>query len=348
MDDYRAMEGTNQSSLKKILTHPRLYLQAKKKQEEGEESTAPHLVFGSVVDIMITGQRDEFEEKYVRIPDETKCSDAVKVIIDEVFKFSFHIHTEMGGTPEEFLLKDLSIYSHNILDKARDNKYRDNYKDDTLIATVIKEGNAYFELLKTTVGKTPITETSYAKAVNCVMAWKSDDFTRKYCVKDKEKSVEFWNKVIITFKQGNRTIKGELDRVVINHDNKTITPIDFKTTGQPIYMFEKDFWKYRYDIQAMVYHRGLLHHPEINKLIDEGYELLNFKYIVVESDLHLRPVVFNVTPEVLLVGLEGGERTPWKLEGFRKALERLDFAEENNKWDFPMEYYQKGEIDIRV
>ena len=335
MDDYRSMEGTNQSSLKKILTYPSLYVQAKKKSEDKEESEAEHFIFGRVVDLLITGQRDEFEENFVKIPDETKCSDAVKVIIDELFN-------RIRLTE----IRDIEEYSAGLLIIARENKYRDNYKDETLVATIIKEGNAYFELLRTTVGKTPITETEYAKAVNCMMAWKSDEFTKKYCVK--EKGVEFWDKVIVKFKENGRQIKGELDRVVVNHNYKTITPIDFKTTGQPIYFFNNDFWKYRYDIQAMVYHRGLLHHPEINKLIDDGYKLLNFKYIVVEKDLIHRPVVFNVTPEVLFTGLEGGERSSWKLEGFRKALERLDFAEENNAWDFPMEYYKKGELDIRL
>jgi hypothetical protein len=336
MDDYRSMEGTNQSSLKKILTYPSLYVQAKKKSENKEESEAEHFIFGRVVDLLITGQRDEFEENFVKIPDETKCSDTVKLIVDDVFD-----ELEKSSTPVT-----IAGLGPIILKYCNHHSYQSNWKDDTRIDKIIKDGGAYFELLCAIRGKTPITETEYAKAVNCTMAWKSDEFTKKYCVK--EKGVEFWDKVIVKFKENGRQIKGELDRVVINHNYKTITPIDFKTTGQPIYFFNSDFWKYRYDIQAMVYHRGLLHHPEINKLIDDGYKLLNFKYIVVEKDLIHRPVVFNVTPEVLFTGLEGGERSPWKLEGFRKALERLDFAEENNAWDFPMEYYKKGELDIRL
>ena len=335
MSEYKDIDAVNQSSLKKILTHPQLYLSAKNKQNNSEQSEAAHFVFGRAVDIMLVGTKDEFEEQFVRIPDETKCSEAVKVIIDDIF-----------NTIGSEKTKNLEAYPVEILGLARLNKYRDNYKDDTLIATVVKEGSAYFELLKTTFGKTPITETEYAKAVNCKMAIKADQYTQKYC--QKVLGTEFLDRFIVQFEHKGTNIKGEIDRVVINHNTKEITPIDFKTTALPIYTFNTEFWKYRYDFQAATYHRGLIFHPKINKLIEDGYKLNTFKYIVVEKELHNRPMVFNVSEEIDLIGLVGGERSTYKVEGFYSALKRYQFHQENDKWDFPMEYYQKGEIDIRV
>lgn len=335
MSDYKTLEGTNQSSLKKILTHPQLFLQAKKKQDTSEQDEAAHFTFGRAVDIMLVGNKEEFDENFVKIPDETKCSDAIKIIIDDLF-------LKLDG--EELTV--LEDYPSSILLIARENKYRDNYKDDTLIATVIKEGNAYFELLKTTIGKTPITETEYSKAVNCTMAVKSNEFTQKYC--RKQPGLEFWDRFIVQFDLRGTQMKGEIDRVVINHNTKTITPVDFKTTGLPIYTFNSEFWKLRYDIQAGTYTIGLKSHPDIINLVNKGYKIETFKYIVVEKDLINFPMVFNVTPEVLFVALEGGERKPWKIEGLFQAIDRLQFAQINNKWNFPKEYYEKGEIDIKL
>ena len=82
--DYKQLEGVNQSSLKKILISPKEFLKAVEKQQNNNDSIEPHFLFGSVVDIMLTGTRDEFDEKYIRIPDETKCSETVKKIIDDM------------------------------------------------------------------------------------------------------------------------------------------------------------------------------------------------------------------------------------------------------------------------
>jgi len=331
---YKEIDKRNQSSLKKIIIHPQEYLKAIKNQERNDEEIPDHFVFGSVVDIMLTGNKDEFDERFIKIPDETKCSDALKPIIDSIF---------IAVSWKE--IESLDKFPTEILEVARANNYYNNYKDDTLIATVIKQGSDYFELLKTTIGKTPITETEYAKAVNCTMAVRSNEFTQKYC--KKQPDVEFWDKFIIEFKL-KIEIKGELDRIIINHKDKLITPIDFKTTSKPIYSFNSEFWKFRYDFQAATYIIGLCNHPKIISLLSDGYKLDTFKYIVVEKELIHNPMVFNVPQDVIEIGIHGGERSTYNLEGLHQSIDRYKFAEKNNKWDYPMEYYQKGEIDIKI
>jgi hypothetical protein len=342
--DYRQLEGVNQSSLKKILISPKEFLKAVEKQQNNNDSIEPHFLFGSVVDIMLTGTRDEFDEKYVRIPDETKCSETIKKIIDDIFNV-----VKAVAESEDIEILPLENYSTIILRKARENNFQNNYKDDTLINTVIKQGEAYFELLKTTVGKTPITESEYAKAVNDVMALKSDIYTKKYVVKKERKNAEFWDKFIVQFEYRGVQIKGELDRVIVDHDTKEIIPIDFKTIGTFINSFVYDFWKYRYDFQAGVYGLGLIHNKQINKLIKQGYKLKAFLYIVVETNLINNPMVFVVPNNVLNIGINGGIVKNKYYEGFEQALKRYKFAKDNDAWEYPMEYYQNNgimEIDI--
>src|SRR5690606_3814533 len=124
---------------------------------------------------------------------------------------------------------------------------------------------------------------------------------------------EFINKFIVHFEYLDEMLKGELDRLVIDHSIKIITPVDFKTTSKPIYSFNTEFWKYRYDFQAATYTLGLKAHPLIKELLEKGYTLNSFKYIVVEKDLLHNPMVFNVPDEVINIGINGGERKPWKI-----------------------------------
>lgn len=336
--EYRDIKKLNQSILKKILTSPKEYLKAKEKQENGEQSIAPHFVFGSVVDIMLVGSRDEFEEKFVKIPDESKCSEAVKAIVDGVFAEM----SALGGT--------VNVDRAVILKHCNNVGYYNNWKDDTRIDKILVDGKDYFELLKTTQGKTTITESEYAKAVGCVMALKSDEFTMPYVNKKHDKNVEFWDKFIIEFSYKGFELKSELDRVYINHTKKIITPIDFKTTGKPITGFEYEFFNYRYDFQAAVYHWGLTQHSKIKELIEQGYTITDFLYIVVETNLANDPMIFNVGANVIGVGFYGGTLSSGKiLEGFKNALERLQYCLDNNAWKFPMEYYKNGgKLNIKI
>lgn len=337
---YKEINALNQSILKKILISPQSFLQAQKKQAEPDDSSEEHFVFGTVVDIMLTGSREEFESKFIKIPDETKCSDTIKGIVKSVYEEAFNYEDEIGS---------LEVYNVAILKYAIQADYQRKWKDETKVDKIVEEGKSYFELLKTIGNKIPITETDYAKAVTCVMALKSNEFTKPYTVlKSSSNNREFLDKFIIEFDYQELKIKGELDRVVIDHTDKTITPIDFKTTGKPIIGFAGDFWYYRYDFQAAVYSRGLCEHPDIKKLLENNYSLNSFLYIAVETNLVNQPMVFAIDSEAIEVGINGGIVNGRTYEGFGQAIERYKYASENNAWDYPMEYYQNGKITITV
>lgn len=336
--EYKELKKLNQSLLKKILVSPKAYLTAKNSYENQTESVEDHFVFGTAVDIMLTGTKEEFDKKFVKIPDDTKCSETVKLIVDNVF-------AEVKDTPKDIVIDARPI----ILKYCNEAAYYNNWKDDTRIDKILADGKDYFELLKTTVGKTPITNSEYAKAVSCVMALKSDEFTKPYVDKKHDKDVEFWDKFIVEFELGGVQMKGELDRVVVNHREKLITPLDFKTTGKPITGFQYDFWSFRYDFQAATYLAGILQDEKIQKLIEDGYQIAHFLYIVVEKHLFNNPMVFAISEEVMDIGFSGGEVKGKKYEGLVDAITRFKYADENDAWDYPMEYYQhKGRLFIDI
>jgi hypothetical protein len=338
--EYAELEGTNQSILKKILDHPKDYLKAKDRQESREESTEDHFVFGKMLDMMLLSSKAEFDSKFERIPDDVKCSDAVKVIVQGVFE----------GVKDLGEIAAFDTYRDLILNHCKYNNYQGNWKDDTRVDKIIEQGSEYFNILVRGANKILVTETEYANAVNCYMALKSDPYTKPLVDKKHDKNTEFLDRFIITFTYQGRPFKGELDRVVINHATKTIRPVDFKFTGKSIKGFKYDFWQYRYDFQAAVYTLGLVAHPQIAELLNQGYQLENFIYCVVEKSLNYNPQNFEIPDTVKQIGLYGGTKSNGQeVEGFFTACQRLTFAEENNAWDYPMEYYQlEGKIVLEV
>jgi hypothetical protein len=340
MENYRNLPGINQSILKKILTSPLEFKKAKEKQESAVQSTEEHFLFGTLVDLMLTSTKQEFDDKYVVIPDETKCSDAVKAIIDKVSEYIQEVAEDYFGT-------FLSEYRDKILDCCNNTNYQANWKDDTRVDKIIKEGSEYFELLKSIAGKTPVVQSEYSKAVNCVAALKADPYTKPYVDKkfytnQKIAGVQILDKVIISFTHRGVLIKGELDRVIVNPNTKEITPIDFKTTSKSVNGFKYEFWKYRYDFQAAVYYKGILESPQFKEYFDQGYVLNNFLYIVVEKELTNVPLCFEISQEVLNIGFSGGVYEDREYLGFEQALSMYIYAEVNGEWTYTKEYLENG------
>jgi hypothetical protein len=334
MGEYKEISKLNQSLLKKILVSPKSFLDAQRKYQENDDSTEDHFVFGTMVDIMLTGTKEEFEKKFYRIPDNIKCSDGVKAIVTGVYE---EIKEDIAP------ITGISNYKDIILKHCKYQDYQPKWKDDTRVDKIIEQGAQYFAILADSAGKTTVTESEYSNAVSCIMALKSDKFIRPFVDKKYDQEVEFLDKFIVEFNIDGIDIKGELDRVVLNHSTKIITPIDFKTTGKSINSFQSDFWYYRYDFQAATYRVGLAQHPRIQELLMKGYQLNLFHYIVVEKNLQNLPMIFIVGTEVDKIGYSGGELSNGKvLEGLTQAIARYKYAEENDAWDYPMEYYLTG------
>jgi len=332
---YREIDRENQSSLKKILDSPQAYLKSKKPRDESK--TPEHFIFGDILDMMICGEKDEFDEKYLVVKDEIKCSDSIKEVIETFF-----------DRTKDFLIP---ITSHPVrellLTICESQGYGQSWKEDTVIAKLEKEGGPYYKFLCDTVGKIPVSDSEYAKVVNCLASLKASEFTAPYM--KRIKGQEFFDKLVVQFEYAGVEMKGELDRVIIDHNVKTVQPIDFKSTGKSNYGFQYDFWKFRYDFQAGTYYYGLRVQPDIKALVDKGYTLLPFLYIVAEKESINSPFVFEITDDVLRIGLYGGTRSNGKvMEGLAHAIERLKWHTKNDKWDYPKEHEIDGKLKIEI
>jgi len=334
-EEYRKIKKVNQSSLKKILTSPQAYIKARDRIEP--DITPEHFVFGRLVDDMLLSPKTIMDKYYVMRED--NVSDTVKSIVRYVYDY----------VKSEEILPFIDIKLNTvILDACKTYDYQPRWKDDTKISKIQVLGEAYFNILSVTKGMTIIQEDEYNKAVICVTAMKNDRYIKKYFVKSD--TIESIDRFIVQFKIGELECKGELDKVHIDHGEKTIQPIDFKYTGKSVLGFNYDFWKYRYDFQGAFYTIGLLKNSKIRALLLDGYELLPFQYIVVEKDMNNLPMIFQFTDEVLNIGKFGGTlENGRKLMGVKQAIEKYNYHTVVSNWDYPMEYEESnGIVELKM
>ncbi len=338
MENYRELSGLNQSLLKKILVSPSAFLKQLDQQDDSEKD---HFVFGSLVDDMLLSDIEISDKYYV-------MKDSLSEVKRNITRYVYDMYL-VNEDNEEL---SWSTMDEEIHDACEEYSFQTNWKSETRVKKIKEECENYFNSLVASKGKKLITEEDHYKAIIAVASLKTDPFTGKYS--EEKEGIEIWKHKVITFDiapfdEETFSIKGELDKVYIDHNAKTILPIDYKTTGSSVHMFKYDFWKFRYDFQCAVYSYGIKQDPKVIELIEKGYKVLPFNYIVVEKEMVNPPMIFRVPNVVTNIGWQGGTLVSGrKYEGFLHSLERYKFHKEKNNWDYPMEYYINGHINIEI
>ena len=184
---------------------------------------------------------------------------------------------------------------------CNDHNYQPNWKTETRVAKIV-EAWEYWEDLKAAEGKVVLSQEENDLISQIVMSIRTNPTTSKYF--ETSKDVEILDQLAIYFSYCGIDCKALLDRVIVDHKNKTIQPIDFKTMGDQTIYFPKSLRQRRYDIQAAFYTEALKSKKEY-----ETYKILPFKFIVESTINPGNPLVFTCSQELLRIGQFGAPKT---------------------------------------
>ncbi len=292
VEDYYINPAISQSQLKLLLgpdpsifntiQEPDLYFEEKK-----------HFIIGDGVDIQLTRPIEEFNQKFHISNLQNKPSDTIKSIVNQVYDYV----KEVNGTN----ILTIDKYTEAILDSCNNHNYQPNWKSETRIAKVV-EAWEYWEDLKAAEGKVVLSQEENDLISQIVMSIRTNPTTSKYF--ETSKDVEILDQLAIYFSYCGIDCKALLDRIIIDHKNMTIQPIDFKTMGDQTIYFPKSLRQRRYDIQAAFYTEALKSKKEY-----ETYKILPFKFIVESTINPGNPLVFTCSQELLRIGQFGAPKT---------------------------------------
>lgn len=133
----------------------------------GEQISTPSLVFGSMVDTLITDSEEEFQRRFV-VVDDPGITDSLKEITMKLF--SLWHHSKFEDIPDDVIAdvgKECNYYAGD--------KYK-NYR----IKQIKENCKPYFNTLCIAEGKTVVTSNDVEDARRCVNALKTNQFTSFY------------------------------------------------------------------------------------------------------------------------------------------------------------------------
>lgn len=230
----------------------------------GEKLDTPSLRHGSLVDTILT-DKENLHNLFL-IADYQRPSDIIRQIIDLTWQVTGGKFERLNQVPQQLLLQCIDEVGYGAA----------NWKKETKINKVIDEGgSSYYSILPKCGNRKLIHVSDYESAVACVNTLKTHSFTSwAFDTTDPMIKVYYQLKFKITYGwerdpeglivskpfmrwtedwQEKQNIRCMFDIIIVNYRDKTIEPIDLKTTGKDEGSFENSIQDWYYDLQATKY-----------------------------------------------------------------------------------------------
>ena len=160
----------------------------------------------------------------------------------------------------------------------------------------------YLAAKRDSIGKTVFTPDILEESNDAVMVLKTHPNTAHLF--SKSKNVEDFDQLALVSNINGVDVKILIDKVRIDHENKTITPYDLKTMDFRSQFFKSNFIKFKYYLQGSLYKEVLSNW--IKEELQLGYALEDFKFIVY-SRPDKYPSIWNMGLDWHYKGLNGFE-----------------------------------------
>lgn len=241
---------------------------------------SPSLLFGSLVDTLITGTPEEFDSRFF-VCDFPDVPDSIITIVKHLYNEYGNIHNDLSLINDKLIIHATDIY-----------KYQPNWKPETRAKVIKEKGEEYYNLLFLAGDKTIVSTNDYNDAVDAYHALKDSESTKFYFMSDNPfDGIERLYQLKFKATLNNVDYRCMFDLLLVNHNNKTIQPIDLKTSFKKEYDFYKSFIEWSYNIQCRLYVR-ILEEVIKNDEYFKDFKILPYKDIVV-CRTSLTPLVWD-------------------------------------------------------
>ena len=133
---------------------------------------SPSLTFGSMVDEMITGSMESFNERFL-VAEYPQTPDSIIQIVKKVFEQEHDISDTLYEVPDTTIIRIAAEFN-----------YQNNWKPETRAKVIKEKGAEYYNLLHISTSKTIVTSQDYQDACNAVQALRGSEATFWYFEED--------------------------------------------------------------------------------------------------------------------------------------------------------------------
>ena len=338
--EYRAVKMDSSSSLKEFSVNRKKYYKKYilgEKDTDEEDSKAS--VVGRLVETLLL-EPELFDERFYMSSCITAPSPLMLLFVQSLAKHTQLATNEFGEVTRSFedLCRDAYAESgFKIKFEAVINKF------------VGTDAEIYYKELREVNARnlTVVTADDVTNAEKIVTELKTNFATSEIINLVNSARYEVYNQHQVEgFIVDGHQFKGMMDKLIIDHEKKTIQVYDLKCVWSVEGFYEEYYLYRRAYIQAYLYWKAATHIKEETDL--KGYFVAPPKFIVCDSTNYYNPLVYELHADDLIDAYEGFEHKGRTYPGVKQLIQDLEWAVENDVWNISKDNYEnQGHINIK-
>jgi hypothetical protein len=308
------------SSLNKLMWNPQSFYQTYVLGNR-EERTDAHLVNGKIIHGLLL-EPEKFDDNFIISPDNLPTGNT-RTVVDRVY--AHHVELAKNGDERTNLVE----FTDAIIDILKDMNLHQSLKTDQQRIDKIftPEAVSYWNFLRSKGSKTLIDKETYDFCNTGVNLIKLNKRVCKLlgCNLNEFDNLEVYNELPLTCEINGKPfgLKGIIDNIVIDHDQKILYINDVKTSSKELKDFPESVDFYNYWLQSSIYVSMVI--TNFGQYISQGYNL-KFNFIVIDKNYQVYP--FEVSDNTL---------TSW-VGRLETVLNKAEWHYINKEYDLPYDF----------
>lgn len=329
--EYRQLDRLSASDLRLFDTNRRKFFKTVVMKQDGDddEEYSKSLLVGDLAHTLLL-EPHNFDSKYLL----SICT-APPTGLMLAFTEALYKHTTLNTAEDGTLTKDFKYLS---TEAHRDSGFK--LPLETVLGK-FKNSNAedyYNELRQArSLGKTVVCLEDVSIAEKIVANVESHPFTREIFY-DRGDVDDTYNELKLEdYDILGLPMKSMIDRLIPDHEKKTLQPYEFKVTWDNQNFYREYFLKRRADIQAWIYYSGLVFSKEKINPSFKDYVVLLPIFVVADSGNFYSPLKYQMTEKQATDTYCSFELNGRKYKGVEQIIEEILWAQENATWTYSKE-----------
>jgi len=337
--NYRAISMDSSSSLKDFSMDRKKYYKKYILGESVEDKDTQAATVGRIVETLLM-EPELFDEKFYMSACMSAPTGLMLAFVEALYKFTKEATDDNGNVTRTFEEISKDAYSESGF----------KIKYDAVIGKFIGSDAEIFynEIRKVrTQNLTVITTEDVTNAEKIVEELRTNSVTKDVVnlVNSPRYSV-FTQLQVEGYEVDGHLFKSMMDRMIVDHEQKTIQVYDLKCTWSVENFLEEYYLYRRAYIQAFLYWKAAIHMK--NEMDIADYDVLPPKFIVCDSTNYHNPLIYKLSMEDLLDAYEGFTHKNREYKGVKELIEDLKWALDNNVWNISRQNYEtNGLVNIR-
>ena len=326
---YRANMLDSSSSLKEFSMDRKKYYRKYILGENVEDKDTQAATTGRVVETLLL-EPELFDERFYM----SSCIEAPSALmlafVNALYKFTKEATDDNGNVTRNF--EDISK------DAYIESGFKIKY--EAVIGKFVgSDAEIYYNEMRTVKsrGLTVVTAEDVTNAEKIVEELRNNSVTKDVVNLVSSSRYGVYNQLQVeSYEIDGMKFKSMMDKLVVDHEAKTIQVYDLKCTWSVENFLEEYYLYRRAYIQAYLYYWAATHFREINEEL-AGYQILPPKFIVCDSTNYYNPLIYTLDYNDLDLAYDGFTHKNREYKGVRTIIADLQWALDNNVWNISRE-----------